>query len=323
MVPASAMYPVVFGFLPSFGLLVATGFLVGVWLWGRLLATHGLDPKEDPQRASDVAIWLLVGVIGGGRLMYVAVETTRYLGAERSEAMEAYLDGDAARATELSDAEWDTVQHITVGHAFLNDPLKLFFVWEGGLVMFGGMAGAMILGAWAARRRSLNPWNGLDTGLTAGFVGQAIGRWGCLLVGDDYGRVVPEGSEGLPFPIAIRVPSAEWLQANPKSLFDRDLAGEVLWATQIWMSLNALIVAGVAYLVLRRRRHLGTVTGVLLIHYSISRAVIEMFRGDEVRGVWFGGTVSTSQLVAVVGVLVGIAILVTARRRPLPPPVSP
>ena len=68
---------------------------------------------------------------------------------------------------------------------------------------------------------------------------------------------------------------------------------------------------------LKRRRYFGQVAGVVLIQYSITRAVIEMFRGDDVRGVWFGGAVSTSQLLAVVGVLAGLGILITAHRRPI------
>ena len=55
----------------------------------------------------------------------------------------------------------------------------------------------------------------------------------------------------------------------------------------------------------------------------ITRAIIENFRGDSVRGVWFDGAISTSQLIAVVGVLVGIALLATASRRPVPATGAP
>jgi prolipoprotein diacylglyceryl transferase len=316
------MHPVFFGFLPAFGVLVATGFLVGIWLWGRLLARYGLDPAHDPEKASDIAVWLLVGVIGGARLMYVAVESTRYLRADVTPAMRAYLERDP-QGPALSPEESRSVRRIAVGYDFLHQPQKILYVWQGGLVMYGGLMGAIALGIFAGRRAGLHVWNGLDTGLTAGFVGQAIGRWGCLLVGDDYGSVVPDKYAHLPFPITLRVPSLQWLDAHPKSLFENELAGKVLWATQPWMSLNALLVAGVAYLVLRRRRWFGQVTGVVLIQYSLTRALIEEFRGDDVRGVWFGGALSTSQIIAIFGVLAGIAILVTAPRRPLPESLAP
>ncbi len=332
------MYPVLFeipgvGFeVPSFGVLVATGFLFGIWLWGRILAKYGTDPENDPTNAGDVAVWLLIGVIGGARLMYVGVETSRYLTADVTPAMQEYFEAETkeARTAALNKVYVENPENheltpkLSIGYDFLHDPLKVFFVWEGGLVMFGGLFGAILLGAWAGRRRKMHIMNGMDTGLVAGFVGQSIGRWGCLLVGDDYGSVVPERFRDLPFPITLTVPSAEWLREHPKSLFDDALAGEVLWATQPWMSINALMVAGVAWLVLKRRRFYGQVTGVVLIHYSITRFLIEMFRGDDVRGVWFGGAVSTSQLVAVLGVVVGIVVLLRSRRSPLPPaPVTP
>src|SRR6185295_9639935 len=94
-----------------------------------------------------------------------------------------------------------------VGREFLSNPLKIFAVWEGGLVMYGGMFGAITFGMWAAKREKLRPLNALDIGMVAGFVGLAIGRVGCLLVGDDYGRVVPAKYAHLPFPITLRVPS--------------------------------------------------------------------------------------------------------------------
>lgn len=337
------MHPILFevpgiGFeIPSFGVLVATGFLVGVWLWGRLLARYGSDPENDPLRAGDVSVWLLIGVIGGARLMYVGVESARYLAADTGPTAARYFDAadrgregftiqnelvalerdaadDAARAAVAAQrADLALARRVAVGHDFLHSPQKILFVWEGGLVMYGGFFGAILLGCWAGRKRGLHVWNGLDTALVAGMVGLAIGRWGCLLVGDDFGSVVPAEHRDLPFPLTLRVPSGEWLAAHPKSLFPTDLAGEVLWATQPWMSINALLVALVAWSVLKRRRFYGQVTGVVLIHYALTRGFIEAFRGDEIRGLWFGGTVSTSQLIGLLGLALGVGILVANR----------
>ena len=202
--------------------------------------------------------------------------------------------------------ELEQARALAVGYDLLHDPIQILLVWRGGLVMYGGFFGAMLLGTWASRRKGLNPWNALDTGLICGFFGQAVGRWGCLLVGDDHGSVVPEQYESLPFPLTIQVPSLEWLQANPDSLFDHQLADQVLWATQPWMSINAALVALVGWWFLRRRRWMGQVAAVVLIQYTITRFIIESFRGDSVRGLWFNDTISTSQLIAIPGLLVGI-----------------
>lgn len=317
------MYPVLFelGKFPvrSFSVLVMVGFLLGTWLWARLLARHGTDPEKDPVASSAVATWILVGVIGGARLMYVVVESARYLAADVTPAMSAYLEaedrGVAQNRLLLEDpTALDAAQPLTTGYDFLHDPFQIIAIWQGGLVMYGGLFGAVLLGLWAARREGMHPWNALDTGLIAGMLGQAVGRWGCLLVGDDYGSVVPERFRELPFPITLKVPELEWLKANPESLFDDALAGEVLWATQPWMSVNALLVGLAGLYVLQRRSWHGAASVWILFHYSISRFAIEAFRGDSVRGLWFDGAISTSQLVAIPGAVAAIALWLWLRK---------
>jgi phosphatidylglycerol:prolipoprotein diacylglycerol transferase len=234
------MHPIVFTIpglgLPirSFGLMVAIGFLVGSWIVGKLAARFGDDPKEDPARYSRVLVWTVIGVIVGARLMYVIVEILR--GSQ-------------------------------TGQGFRDDPLSILYVWKGGLVMYGGLIGATSLGLWASKREGLRPFHALDLGLTAGFVGQAIGRVGCLLVGDDYGKVVPKNWEWLPFPITLRVPNP----LPPESLFGSENAGKLLFATQPLMSIKALIVAFVGYQVLKRRRFAGQATLWMLLCYGVLR----------------------------------------------------
>jgi len=325
------MHPVLFripglGFpVRTFGALVACGILLAIWLWARLLERHGEDPKRDPERSSQIALWVVVGVLVGARLFYVCVESARYLSADVTPAMKGYLaagDRGAAGAS-LSEAELSTARKVSVGYDFLHDPFKILLIWQGGLVMYGGMFGGILLGLYAARKHGLNPWNALDTGMTAGFFGLVLGRWGCLFVGDDYGSVVPAAFESswrpihLPNggeigPLTIQVPRLEWLTANSESLFDHDRAGKVLWATQPWMSLNALLLGLAGCLWLARRTRYGVPAALLLIQYAVCRFTIERFRGDEVRGVWFGGALSTSQLVSMV---VFVAALVLLKKR--------
>ncbi len=323
--PPALMHPVLFeipglGFpLRSFGALVAGGFLLGVWVWGRLLSRYGDDPKQDPIRASQVGMWVLIGVLAGARVMYVAVESARYLAADVTPAIETYLGSDdrplaGARLSIDDPAAYETARNVVVGYDFLHDPFQIIAIWQGGMVMYGGFLGAILLGMWSAKKQGLNPLTALDTGLIAGFCGQAVGRWGCLMVGDDYGSVVPEGLRHLPFPLTITVPSLEWLQAHPESLFAHALAGETLWATQIWMSVNAVIIALAGIWFLRRRRWRGQVAAIVILWYAITRFAIESFRGDEIRGVWFGG-ISTSQLVSIPFAALALFLLIRFRAR--------
>ncbi len=283
------MHPILFEIpgvdlkLRSFGVMVALGFLIGSWILGRLAARYGDDPANDPARFSRTTVWVVAGVILGARLMYVIVEILR---------------------------------DSPTGQDFRADLLSILYVWKGGLVMYGGFAGGVAFGMWSARREGLRPVHALDMGLVAGFVGQAIGRVGCLLVGDDYGRVVPEGWRWLPFPITLRVPEV----LKEESLFGLENAGKLIFATQPLMTIKALIVAFVGWQILKRRRYTGQVALWCILLYAILRFLVEMLRGDFVRGVWFGGALSTSQIVSIVAGTVAAALIFKfrGRRDPLP-----
>jgi len=267
--------------LRSFGVLVALGFLFGAHLLQRMVAKHGDDPEGDPERYSAIILWALFGVFGGARAFYVVVEILR---------------------------------DSPIGQRYLDDPLSMLFFWEGGLVMYGGLLGGTTAGVLKARMLGVRWVHLLDMGLIAGFFAQAVGRIGCLLVGDDYGSRVPESWQHMPFPITLRVPDP----LPEGSLFGAENAGQVLWATQTWMSLNALLLGFIGWSIFRRRRYTGQTAQWLVLLYAVGRYAIEAFRGDEIRGVWFGGAMSTSQLISVLAGLVALALLVKNRQRSEP-----
>ena len=285
------MFPILFEIpligvpLRAFGLMVVLGFLVGTHLYGKLGDRYAVNREAEAPGFAAVPMWILVGILLGARAMYVVVEIFR---------------GSAT------------------GQRYLDDPMTILYYWEGGLVMYGGTFGGIALGLYAARKYRLHLPHALDLGLAAGFCGLAVGRVGCLLVGDDFGKIVPEGSESLPFPLTIRVPDP----LPEASLFGAENAGQVLWATQPWMSINALALGLFGMWMIRRRQYAGQVTLVLLVLYSIGRFTIEGFRGDKIRGLWFDGMFSTSQLVSLVlGSIALILLLVFIKRRE-PAPVD-
>jgi phosphatidylglycerol:prolipoprotein diacylglycerol transferase len=280
------MHPILFelpgGFpLRSFGVLLAAGFLLASWIFSRLVARFSVDPERDVAAYGVLPLWILIGIVVGARLFYVVVEIAK---------------GGPT------------------GQGYLEDPLSILAVWQGGLVMYGGLFGGLIGGTWCARRHALPLWHAMDLGLVAGWFGLAVGRVGCLMVGDDYGAVVPERWRHLPFPITLRVPDP----LPPHSLWGAENAGQVLWATQPWMTINALVLALLGLWLLPRRHYPGQVSLVIVFGYAITRSLIEAFRGDEVRGTWFGGAISTSQLISIVSGAVALTLLLRLRGLRLP-----
>jgi len=278
--PGGSSFPI-----RSFGVLVAIGVLFGAQLLTRLANRHDPHPRPGDKNELDAAarygnitVWIIIGVFLGARFMYVLVEMAR--------------------------GTWQP-----------ETPFDVFAVWKGGLAMYGGFFGGSLAGIIGAAKNGVSPLRGSDLALSASFFGLAFGRIGCFLVGDDYGSVVPEAYASLPFPITLTVPSAEWLAANPHSLFGMENAGLTLWATQIWMSAGAFTVGLLGLFWIKRRRYFGQVGLRLVVVYAIVRGTIEAFRGDEVRGVWFDGAMSTSQGIAIVSGLIAAGVLFKLRHR--------
>ncbi|MCX5688029.1 MAG: prolipoprotein diacylglyceryl transferase [Candidatus Omnitrophica bacterium] len=66
---------------------------------------------------------------------------------------------------------------------FLNNPVYIFKVWEGGLSIHGGIFGGIITGLIFSRIRKVSFWVLADLIAPSIILGQAIGRIGCFLNG--------------------------------------------------------------------------------------------------------------------------------------------
>ncbi len=65
--------------IPTYGVLVATAFLVGLWITSRQAKRAGLDAA----RVTDLAVWSLIAGMVGARLMLLAVDWRDYLANPR------------------------------------------------------------------------------------------------------------------------------------------------------------------------------------------------------------------------------------------------
>lgn len=155
----------------------------------------------------------------------------------------------------------------------------------GGFVFYGGLIGA-IVGLYIYSKQKWNRFfDLLDTYASIFPLGQAIGRMGCYFNGCCYGKYytgflsvkyVVGGKETHVFPT--------WFI---ESFF--------CFALFICMSL------------ISKKIYSGIYAAIYMMSYSLFRFVIEYFRGDLVRGVWYG--VSTSQYISICIFVVGVVIL--------------
>ena len=68
------------------------------------------------------------------------------------------------------------------------EPFFDLLLSRGGMSWFGGFAGGILAGLWVMQRKRLPKLAVLAAATPGLALGHAIGRIGCFLVGDDYGR---------------------------------------------------------------------------------------------------------------------------------------
>ena len=109
------------------------------------------------------------------------------------------------------------------------------------------------------------------------FVGLAFGRLGCFMNGCCYGeRTV------LPWGISFPVGSVPDMALVLRGIVAPDETIPVLLhPSQLYSSLNALILACLTHWYFKHRRRDGILLGIALLAYPVMRFIIEILRGDE------------------------------------------
>jgi phosphatidylglycerol:prolipoprotein diacylglycerol transferase len=167
---------------------------------------------------------------------------------------------------------------------------------------YGGFVGALIASAiffWRDPR--LPVWHTADLCGPAIALGQAIGRIGCFMAGDDYGRPTQ-----MPWSVTFTDPDAARIGGAP--------LGVPLHPVQLYESIVCAVLFALLLQLRRRKRFDGEVILAYTLLYAIARFILELFRGDADRGFVFGGLFSTSQFVALLLGPAALALWVVRRR---------
>lgn len=173
----------------------------------------------------------------------------------------------------------------------------LWRLLRSGGVFYGGLVAATAFGLWLVHRRKMKLWSIADLMAPSVALGEGIGRIGCLAAGCCWGK----RADDLPWSIVFTDPYTADTIGTP--------LGAPLHPTQIYLSLAGFGMFALLEVVDRRRRFDGQVFWIFVVVHAVTRSVIELWRGDEVRGFLIPGVVSTSQAIAAASALVGLAML--------------
>lgn len=148
---------------------------------------------------------------------------------------------------------------------YSHQPLKIFKIWEGGLVFYGGFLLSLVAFYLFIRKHHLNFWLVADIFAPLVILGQAIGRMGCFFAGCCYGKPTT-------LPWGVIFPNLKDTLAPP---------GISLHPTQIYESAGDLVVFFWLYTTRRKKKYNGQVFKNYVLGYALVRFIVEFFRGDE------------------------------------------
>ncbi len=136
---------------------------------------------------------------------------------------------------------------------YTQSPLKVFTLWEGGLIFYGGVAGALLGLFWTFKVKKIPYWKGLDFLIPYVALTHAFGRVGCFFNGCCAGKPCD-----LPWAVTV-----EGVRLHPVQLY------EAAFNLLLFLFLNARH---------EKKKFDGEIISLYFILYAAGRFVFEFFR---------------------------------------------
>lgn len=219
----------------------------------------------DPDRAIDVIIGGIIGGVVGARAYYVAMN-------------------------------WET---------YSQDIKTIFYTRNGGLAIYGGVIGALLVGTVMCKIRKVKILPLFDLAGMGFLIGQGIGRWGNFFNHEAFGY-----NTDLPWGMTSGK-IQRWITEYSTSISSSSKviemsADRAVHPCFLYESLWCLIGFAVLFIMSKRRKYDGQIFLMYIFWYGLGRAFIEGLRTDSL----MLGNIRISQLVSILSVIVSFILLI-------------
>jgi phosphatidylglycerol:prolipoprotein diacylglycerol transferase len=269
VIPFPAINPILVTIGPFAVRWYALAYIVGIiagWFYARaIIASEKLWGGPAPFTVldfDDFIIWITLGIILGGRIGYVLFYNLTH---------------------------------------FLEHPLEIVQLWNGGMSFHGGVTGCVIAIALFALHRHIPMLSLGDVTAAVAPIGLFLGRLANFINGELWGRPTD-------VPWAMVFPHGGPLPRHPSQLYEASLEGIVLFILlAIMLRCGAL-------------KRPGLVTGTFAVGYGAARIIGELFREPDVQLGFLWGGLTMGMLLCIPLMLGGVAVITVAMTRA---PLSP
>jgi len=268
-----------------YGIIIVIGAVVA----GVLTSVEARRKGDNPEHVWNIVTWCLIAGILGARLYHV-------LSSPQGNAI-------GFRYYFITNP-FETIQIFGASIPF---PTALM-IWNGGLGIFGGIAGGVLALAVYTRRNHLSLARWLDNAAAGVILAQAIGRWGNYVNQELYGppTTLPWG---IPIDAEHRLSAYADLSRFP---VETARFHPVFLYESLWNLAGCLALLFVARRFSARLKN-GDVFCLYLVIYGVGRLLIESLRPDA----WLVGSIPTAQIMSLIVIVLGVALIALRHRRPV------
>ena len=224
-------------------------YIFGI-IFGWLLAKKiFIKNIEVKSKFDDYLTYLIIGIILGGRLGYILIYNLNF---------------------------------------YINNPLDIFKIWQGGMSFHGGLIGVIFASIFFAKKNNQNPFLYMDIVALVAPIGILFGRIANFINSELYGTITN-------LPWAVTFIQVDNLPRHPSQLHEALLEGLFLFLILIYFRNKFLNKPGI-------------ISGLFLIIYSIFRFIVEFYRvPDEQLGYIFLN-LTMGQVVSLIFFLSGVIL---------------
>ena len=225
-------------------------YIFGILIGWYLSKKFFIDNDKLKEVFDDYITYVIIGIILGGRLGYIFFYDFNY---------------------------------------FLNNPVEIFQIWNGGMSFHGGLLGVILASLLFSKSKNIDVYEFLDVIAIVTPIGLFLGRIANFINSELYGKA----TEVI---WSVKFVKVDEIYRHPSQLYEAFLEGIVLFVILIFVKKRS------------KRLNPGYISGIFLIFYSIFRFICEFYRVPDEQIGYLLLNLTLGQYISIIFLAIGITI---------------